>query len=170
MFKNEDECINYISNIGNKKLFLILDKTPSNNLSTIFESLPPIDSLFVYSTIEENNPNLNRYNTMDTLTDAVQKSREKFEKETVNFSLFNGKEKATRNLNKESGSFLFFQLFKNVIMNMPKTLEAKELMLEKCQKYYSNDQKELKNIKEFDQTYKPSEAIQWYTKESFVYK
>jgi hypothetical protein len=55
-------------------------------------------------------------------------------------------------------------------MNMPKTLQAKEMMLGKCRKYYSNNEEELKNIKDFDQTYKSSEAIQWSTKESFVYK
>jgi hypothetical protein len=55
-------------------------------------------------------------------------------------------------------------------MNMPKTIESKKMMLGKCRDYYRENTKELANIAEFDLTYKPTEAIQWYTKESFVYK
>jgi len=84
--------------------------------------------------------------------------------------LYNQKEKATRDLSKESGSFLFFQLFKTVLMNMPKTTESKEMMLARCREYYRGNAMELANIAEFDLTYKSSQAIQWYTKESFVYK
>jgi hypothetical protein len=43
-------------------------------------------------------------------------------------------------------------------------------MLEKCRDYYRENVRELANIAEFDLTYKSTEAIQWYTKESFVYK
>jgi hypothetical protein len=53
---------------------------------------------------------------------------------------------------------------------MPKTIESKQMMLAKCRDYYRRNPRELVNIAEFDLTYKSNEAIQWYTKQSFVYK
>jgi hypothetical protein len=55
-------------------------------------------------------------------------------------------------------------------MNMPKTIESKQMMIEKCRDYYRGNTKELANIAEFNLTYQSNEAIQWYTKQSFVYK
>ena len=55
-------------------------------------------------------------------------------------------------------------------MNMPKTVEAKQMMVSRCRDFYRGNLTELANINEFDLTYKSTEAIQWYTKESFVYK
>ncbi|CAF3371476.1 unnamed protein product [Rotaria socialis] len=48
--------------------------------------------------------------------------------------------------------------------------ESKQEMLELCRTHYSRNQLELKNIKEFELTYTASDAIGWYTRDSFVHK
>lgn len=63
-----------------------------------------------------------------------------------------------------------FQLFKHVIQNSHHDDKAKEEMLSACRKHYQNDPKTLENIDEFDKTYREEESIQWYTKNTFVYK
>lgn len=92
------------------------------------------------------------------------------DKQNSAFSIYNKKEKATRDLSKEAGSFLFFQLIKTVIKNLPRTAESKTSMITTCRNYYRGNAVELKNINEFEQTYKSADAIPWYTKETFVYK
>ena len=106
----------------------------------------------------------------ETLRNTIIKLREGIDKQAAAFSMYNQKDKATRDLAKESGSFLFFQLFKNVLKNMPKTAEAKNTMVSICRTFYRGNIKELANIEEFDLTYQSSDAIEWYTRESFVYK
>ena len=168
-----------MSCMSDKKIFLVVDKEPTDTLLTALESLSQVDSLFVYSPTFDGQPDnkatqnsrvISRCNNEEALMNAIQESREGLEKQTAAFSLYNQKEKATRDLSKEAGSFLFFQMFKTVLLNMPKTTEAKQMMLSKCRDYYRGNMKELANIAEFDLTYKSYEAIQWYTKESFVYK
>ncbi len=104
-------------------MFLVVDNEPSNNLLVALESQLEIDSLFVYlSTF--NNTELekihivNRCNNEEDLVNAIRESRQGLEKQTAAFSLYNQKEKSTRDLSKETGSFLFFQLFKTVLMNI----------------------------------------------------
>ncbi|CAF3416148.1 unnamed protein product, partial [Rotaria sp. Silwood2] len=48
--------------------------------------------------------------------------------------------------------------------------EAKQEMILKLQHYYRNNNKQLKLIKEFAETYKSEDAIQWYTGQPFIYK
>ena len=141
--------------------------------------MPQVESLFIYSSTfntpsednsTQNTYTINQYNNEEPLKNAIQESRERIEKQTTAFNMYNQKDKATRDLSKETGSFLFFQMFKSVLMSMPKTAESKETMLSMCRDYYRDNTKELANIADFDLTYKSTEAIEWYTKESFVYK
>jgi hypothetical protein len=174
----ETECIEYITPITNK-VFLIIDGTPSAALIEGIEPLKQIDSVFIYSSstdsvtdisVKQRSYLVNRCDNDAVFTDTLQKSRDELEKQTAAFSMYNKKEKATRDLSKEAGSFLFFQLFKSVLKNMPKTDEAKKTMVTTCRNYYRGNLTELGNIDDFERTYKSAEAIPWYTKETFVYK
>jgi len=160
-------------------MFLVLDSSPSSNLLASLQPLSQVDSLFLYSSVSETDEERNQVNQSRVITrcqnttalqDAIQVECENLTKHTTTFSLYNQKEKATRDLSKESGSFLFFQLFKSVLLKMPKTVESKAMMISRCRDYYRGDPKELENINEFDLTYKSTEAIPWYTKETFLYK
>ncbi|CAF5066598.1 unnamed protein product, partial [Rotaria sp. Silwood1] len=93
------------------------------------------------------------------------------EKHLQTFSFYNQhKEKSTRDLSKESAEFLWFQMFKDVILRLPKDNRSKQQMIEFCQHYYRGNQKELKFIDEFKMNYQSNVAIKWYTKETFLYK
>ncbi|CAF1689176.1 unnamed protein product, partial [Adineta ricciae] len=100
----------------------------------------------------------------------VKQARFELGKQAAAFSVYNQAEKATRDLTRETGSFLFFQLFKTALLSMTKTEQAKTMMISKCRDYYRGNEAELANITEFEETYESSEAIPWYTRESFVYK
>ncbi|UJR24408.1 hypothetical protein I4U23_005785 [Adineta vaga] len=68
---------------------------------------------------------------------------------TTLFSLYNpNKQKSTRNLTDESGSFLFFQLFKQLIQQI----------LNRCRFYYRDNKKELENI-EYEYTSNEDEVL-----------
>ncbi|CAF3729367.1 unnamed protein product [Rotaria sp. Silwood1] len=83
-------------------------------------------------------------------------------KQLAVFNLYD-KQKATRDLTHESAEFLWFQMLKDVLMKIPKTLHVKEEMLCKYRDYYRRNKHYLENIDKFEQTYEPSKAIQWYT-------
>ncbi|CAF1177402.1 unnamed protein product [Rotaria sordida] len=92
------------------------------------------------------------------------------EKQTLAFSLFDQKQKIGRDISKESASFLWQQMLTYVLKQMPQDQQSKQEMLEMCRHYYRHNKHELKNIDEFQSTYKSDKAIQWYTDECFLYK
>ncbi|CAF4625395.1 unnamed protein product, partial [Rotaria sp. Silwood2] len=178
IFTMEKECIDHMALI-NDKIFLVIDGLPSTSFFTTIESLKQIDSVFFYSTIPDLIDDISKQEhsylvylceTEEILIDNIRKSREALDKHISTLSMYNNKDKATRNLSKEAGSLLFFKLVKNLLKNMPKTNEAKNTMITTCRNYYRGNLIELANIDEFDRMYKSIDAIPWYIKDTFLNK
>ncbi|CAF0801040.1 unnamed protein product [Adineta steineri] len=69
------------------------------------------------------------------------------------------------------GSFIWHQLLKDVLQKMSTDpISERKEMIDICYKYYRNNKKELQNIQRFEKIYKPDDAIQWYTKDCFIYR
>ncbi|CAF1102198.1 unnamed protein product [Didymodactylos carnosus] len=89
-------------------------------------------------------------------------------------SFYTLKQNYNRNLTRESASFIWFQLLRNILFKMPtkiyRTNEAKQALLTRCRSYFATDEAQLKNINEFEEKYRPENAIREYTKEGFLYK
>jgi tetratricopeptide (TPR) repeat protein len=92
------------------------------------------------------------------------------EQQDAVFHLFDHTQKSTRDLSKESASFLWHQLLTDVLRKMPADEQAKNEMLNHCAAYYRHNKDELKKIEKFRTSYTPKEAIKYYTDESFLYK
>ncbi|CAF3824765.1 unnamed protein product [Rotaria sordida] len=177
-FTVEKECIDYMTLITDK-IFLVIDGLPSTSFIAAIEPLKQIDSVFFYSPTSSSIDDISKQQysylvylceTEETLIDSIRKSREELDKHIAALSIYNKKDKATRDLSKEDSSLLFFELFKNLLKNMPKTSEAKNTMVTTCRNYYRGNLTELANIDEFDQTYKSTDAIPWYMKDTFINK
>lgn len=176
---SEQECLDFIKTIGIEKIFLIISSAETEiRQDLLFElnSNDIIDSIFIYSnssneTITHSATKIIGIYTCELdLIRSIQKMIRLYERQQAAFSLYNQQEKNTRDLTQESGSFLFFQLFKEVLLTMQQTSESKQEMIDECKDYFRRNTTELKNIELFTRTYKSTEAIQWYTKNSFAYR
>ncbi|CAF3139386.1 unnamed protein product [Rotaria socialis] len=88
----------------------------------------------------------------------------------LTFSLFNQKQKSTRDLTKESASFLWHQMLLYVFKQMPHNDRMKNEMLDQCVDHYRNNQTELETIEQFRKSHTHDQAISWCTDEYFLYK
>ncbi|CAF1512808.1 unnamed protein product [Adineta steineri] len=81
-------------------------------------------------------------------------------------------QKSIHDLNKETASFMWFQLLIKILlkMNDNDSAEARNDFIETCRKRYQNDRKEQERITEFENTYTKDQAIKWYTKDAFLYR
>jgi hypothetical protein len=53
---------------------------------------------------------------------------------------------------------------------MPSSDDAKQDLVKLARIFYSDNELELRRINEFDRTYEASEALKWYSSDSFVYR
>jgi tetratricopeptide (TPR) repeat protein len=112
---------------------------------------------------------------MGVLASNIVRSIELVDKQSAIFALYNtDKQKSTRNLSRESGSFIFLQLVKQVLQKMSSNEEAmktsKQEMLDKCRLYYRGNKKAMDDIDKFEHEYTADQAIKYYTADSFLYR
>ncbi|CAF4148814.1 unnamed protein product, partial [Rotaria sordida] len=73
-------------------------------------------------------------------------------------------------------SFVWYQFLKVFLMKMNTTdddddhVEARNDMITHCRWFYRDNKSILKQIDEFENVYKSTDAIRWYSKQSFVYR
>ncbi|CAF1084934.1 unnamed protein product [Didymodactylos carnosus] len=178
-YYDQNSCIEYIHSSVNVKVFLVIPGSLANNILLKVHKLEQVDFVFIYcierdrylSLLNDYSKLVGIYTSENDLMKSIQNTIKLVEKRLITLNSYNHKQKSTRDLTTESGSFLFFQLFKDILMNMPQTNESKHEMIRKCRDYYCDNKKQLKNIELFNSTYQSIDAIQWYTNSNFpLYK
>ncbi|CAF1108876.1 unnamed protein product [Didymodactylos carnosus] len=170
-------CIDHITNVQNEKIFLVTSGKYAIDLLSHVETQSQIDSIFIFCRKPNKYKHLqNEYSKIigifsehEQLAKSIKTNINLVEKQIQSFSFYN-QQKSSRDLTRESASFLWFQLFKDLIIQMPPDNHGKRQMIEKCHEYYRGNTKEVEIIQEFSDTYQRADAIRWYTRQSFVYK
>ncbi|CAF3259583.1 unnamed protein product [Rotaria socialis] len=184
LFDNESECLAYISSIKNETVLLIVSGLCATlNLLNALHNLRHVDSIFIFCQNKNNYEKLKKdyckiigiFNEQRSLALSIKNAIEIVDKQSTIFALYDtNKQKSMRDLSRESGSFIFLQLFKQAMkqmaMNNGSTSESKQEMIDRCRMYYRGNEKEIKNIAEFENDYTPNQAIRWYTRDTFIYK
>ena len=173
-----DQCITFIQSIDKEKVFLITSGSKASQLLSCIHSLSQIDSIFIFCIkkekyqylINEYPKIIGIYVNLNKLCQSIKEQIDLVDKQLQTFSVFDHNQKSTKDLSKQSGEFLWFQLFNYIINRLPNNQQAKQQMIEICKQYYRGNLKELKLINQFDKEYKSEDAIRWYSKQSFIYK
>ncbi|CAF1228924.1 unnamed protein product [Adineta steineri] len=87
-------------------------------------------------------------------------------------SFFSGRHEPlfTRLLIDENSSFLAFQLLTDMMLRLHQTEFARQEMIEMCRLKCEHSLTDLEKINEFERSYQHSQAIEWYTTNSFLYR
>jgi tetratricopeptide (TPR) repeat protein len=186
LFSSESECLAHIESIKSETILLIVaGSSASPNLLEKTHSMRHIDSIFIFCQNKETyeplllNKDYHKligvFDERAVLASNITRSVELVDKQSAIFSLYNtDKQKSARNLSRESGSFIFLQLVKQVLQKMLSNKEAietsKQEMLDKCRLYYRGNKKAMEEIDKFEREYTSDQAIKWYTADSFLYK
>ena len=152
-------CVDYIKSVTNEKIFLITSGKSASDILQEIHELPQVDSIFIFCMKVERYQDFLRdyekvigiYDDRAILIHSIQQNTELLQKQLDTFSFYNEhQEKATRDLSEDSAVFLWFQLFKDVILRMPRDVIAKQQLVQFCRQYYRGNQIEMSNIDEFE--------------------
>ena len=77
-----------------------------------------------------------------------------------------------KNLAKENGNFIWFQLFIETLlrMRMIDVADSLEEFVSVCNQQYADNTRQLTKIQEFRDTYDPDHCLWWYSTEVFLYR
>jgi hypothetical protein len=164
VFHDLDQSKKFIQMDEKDKIFLM---TSESNALQILSPLRQIHSIFIfpmdnnrYENLIDQYPKIIAiYANLHGLCASVKNQIEAINSQLQTFSFFNSHQQSTKNLSKSSAEFLWFQLFKQVINQLPETKQTKQEMIKMCTRYYRTNTKQLKLIKQFDTKYEPDGAI-----------
>ncbi|CAF2741158.1 unnamed protein product [Rotaria sp. Silwood2] len=175
-------CIEMIqTSCANNKIFLVSSHSETKTLFKEVAHLSNILALYVFDreqrltiTLDDSNTKwCGQYSDLKSL--AIQLSHDyKRLKETSSLPISSfhreQSQKTVRDLNKESARFLWLQLLIDILIRTPCYEQAKEDMLDECRTCYKDNASELRKIDKFSKTYQSSEALKFYTGDSFIYR
>lgn len=177
LYTELEPCLAYIRSISTERIFLIISGSFVQVCLSQIHDLNQVDSIFIFcfnSNKYQHQSNeyskiVGIFDNENQLIESVRQELNDLRKQLSTFSLYKN-QKSTRDLLEESASFLWFQLFKDILLQMPRSEQAKQEMIEQCKRYYRGNNEELELIEEFEQTYTKSDTIRWYTRQCFIYR
>jgi tetratricopeptide (TPR) repeat protein len=104
------------------------------------------------------------------LTDQHQRQHNKVD-EVFSINIFTtngtGDGQSTSGIN---GHFIHSQLLIDCILRMKSNSTDRSELISICKQQYEGNDVELKILKDFERNYSPSQALYWYTRQSFLYR
>jgi tetratricopeptide (TPR) repeat protein len=179
----QSACVSYIESISKpNKIFFITTNKWALNIIPLIHHYRQIDCIFILSNTEEYLEYdqiyykiIGFFSDEKQLIDSIHEQIVLERQQYLSFSFYNQHQKSTRDLSKESASFLWLILFKDIIVRMRlenNHEQAKQELIEQLKQLYRNNRTQLKLIEHFNQTYKTTdnEPLRWYTGKPFLHK
>jgi len=175
IFTDSDQCVNFINNITNEKIFLIISGTFSQKLIPLFEDMTQLKSIYIfYHRKSKHKRWINNYpkikgifTKIEQICDALKQDVRQCEIDFTPISIVSNT--STTNLDELDPSFMYSQLLKEILLEFEHDDKAKKERVDFCHEQYAENDNELKVIDEFDRNYNKSSSIWWYTRECFIY-
>jgi tetratricopeptide (TPR) repeat protein len=176
-------CDNYIKRFHSERKILLVLKDFFDHLS-YFNDLPQIHSIYILDNFSQNviyekekySKLVHIFTDEHTLIDRVRRDILLTYRNDLPINISHLNEitiqQTLTSLDKTTLLFLWNQLFIYYLVNSPHVdmNKLKIDMIEQCQLEYKNDPPELPKIDQFNSDCTQDNVIQWYTKDSFVYR
>ncbi|CAF3907563.1 unnamed protein product [Rotaria sp. Silwood1] len=183
-FHDVKSCEDALSTISNKKsrIFLVVSGKFSTQILSDLKNLSAVDSVFIYCVRPEKYEHLvakysphviGVFTEQESLKLSLETELNSYHMRAPILNFFAQKQNATRDLTYDAASFLWFQLLQKVLMKTKYDASDMKQMIDYSRKHYERNvqrEKFYSDIDKFEKTYKSSNAIEWYTRQSFVYK
>jgi hypothetical protein len=157
---HRDEC---------KSIFLVLSGSVTDEL--LARVTPDVHTIFIFCFDQTKYLDLKSRPKIDIISDSPSILIERIQycwSSVKRRYAIEYEQQSLRNLSKETATFIWFRIFRNVIGHFEKSSQAKSDMIERFQEYYQSNPKQLKRLLEFADNYESDHALWWYTQPSFI--
>ncbi|CAF2108661.1 unnamed protein product [Rotaria magnacalcarata] len=178
-FTQPDECIDFLTEVDDRKAFLILSDPIGKEILPLIHDIRNLQSIYIFGEHKAQHDDWNnswnkikgKYVEIVPIFEALKMSIKQINQNDISLSLINIKEEDSRqNLDQLEPSFMYTQIFKEVLFETDPT----ELNKEDFVQFWRNESKHnnitLEIIDEFDRDYCLQSTIWWYTRQSFIYE
>ncbi len=178
-FNNPHQCLDFITNLTDTKVFFITSNVLGKTLVPIIHSFKQVDSIYIFIANKSLDEEWTKdYTKMKGVFNDIQLIYDRFKQNTtendpVAISFVSSTDINSNDVKRQDPSFMYFQLLKDIILNdhlMESEEETKIEMLNYCRSVYIDNPNTIVVLDEFEKDFIPELSIYWYTKECFLHK
>ena len=178
LFDDADRCVDYITEIQNQKVFFVVSCAAGQYLVPHIHELTQLDLVYVYCPHKCNHDQWIRQCTkikgvfleITAICESMKKLVRQYNEDSIAFSLVSETDARTRNLDELDQSFMYTQLFKEVMLQVQFDEGVVKQLTNHWRDQFLSSQSTLQRIVKFEQEYRQQLPIWWYTYESLLYE
>ncbi|CAF1456877.1 unnamed protein product [Rotaria sp. Silwood1] len=173
-----EQCIDKLQENSEETSFVISSGALGQHLVPDIHGMPKLDGIYIFCGNKQrhqewakNWPKIKGvHTTIKSICEKLAIAVKQCNQDQVTVSIIGVNEGgSSEDLNQLEPSFMYTQIFKEILLDMDHGQQAIKDLVTFCQEHYKGNKKELKIIDEFQRTYEPALAIWWYTRQCFTY-
>lgn len=184
IFTDSDQCIDFITEIKDTKIFMILSQSLSEYIIPIIHSMSQLYSIFILCNDKSCPENWTQccskvkgvFDQIHAIYNLFRRLSTKCEHDMTPMSFIPANDNDSssafiKDINQLDPSFMYTQLFKEILLEIGDEDDANAIQFftTYCRQVYSGNAAQLKNIAKFEGEFLLNKPIWWYTSEYFLY-
>jgi tetratricopeptide (TPR) repeat protein len=179
IFTKPDEAVDFLTEVHGKNAFLIIEGTLGQHILSLIHDIPQLDAIYLFYSNECEHEKWTKewvkikgaHTDIKPICEALQLAVKQCNQDSIAVSFVTvSKGASTQNLNQLEPSFMYTQIFKEILLEMEHNKQSIQHFVQFLRLHYINNIPKLKDITEFERDYRPQYAITWYTRECFIYE
>jgi tetratricopeptide (TPR) repeat protein len=177
-FTNADECIDFITEIKEDMIFIIVSGTFSAAIVPIVQDILHVSCVYIFC------KNKCRYEQwalkwskvkgvftdITSIHEAVKLAAQFCDQNMVSISFVKKTDRTSKqNLDQLDQSFMYTQILKEILLTIDFQQEHIGEFLTYCREQFANNSVGLRNVAKLEEEYRLHQPIWWYTSDGFLY-
>jgi hypothetical protein len=177
-FVDTDKCIQFINNIKDEIVFLIVTGYVGQQLIPIIHNMTQLHSIYIVC------GNISRheqwakqwikirgvFTDISSICNALKPTAQQYDQDSISIGFVSASDNlSTQNLDQLDPSFMYTQMLKQILLNMNFDQSHIQQFIHYCQENIKHDAVGRSIIDELEKKYPQPTPIWWYTYESFLY-
>ena len=177
-FATVDECVNFISNIENEQIFLIVSDAFGQTVVPTVHVMAQVSHIYIFTENEFRHKQWVKqwpkvkgvFADLKPICNALKQAALDCDQNTILMSFIApSATTASPNLDQLDKSYMYTQTLKEIILTIDCQQQQFDEFISYCRMHFAGNTKELTNIDKFEQEYLKHEPIWWYTYPCFLY-
>lgn len=176
-FTNIKKCVDFLVDIKDEKVFLIVSGSLGQEVVPMVEPLIQLDSIYIFCShkakheiwVKQFQKVKGVFTSIDPICVLLKTDIKNCNHDMVAISIMSTINLSDSSSDRLDQSFMYSQLLKENLLEIERSTEEKQELIDFCRIQYAGNPTELKIIDEFDHSYHLHSPIWWYTRECFTY-
>ncbi|CAF0841486.1 unnamed protein product [Adineta steineri] len=178
LFTDIHQCINFLNEIKNEKVFLIVSDTLGKTIVPSIHEISQLDSIYIFCKTQTNHDQWTKqwskikrtFTQILLLCESLKQAAQNCDKNSISMSFVSTHDDVLKqDINQLDPSFMYTQILKEIIFEITYNQRFRKDLASYCRELYVDNNHELKNINKFEREYHYHTPIWWYTYDCCIY-